>query len=160
MNYKREKQDYNSRVKTLKRVAFLDEGPNKGVPAKVSEIYLLEYSSSLRNYISKECLVIGPLKANLNWLYAIKGQDDDYKIYLLDRELDPNQEILILQRGCTAKIIKGYTVVLSFNYDYSPIEVRTLAVALAILALDNSITLGKALVRFLHPQNKKLEPDF
>ena len=103
---------------------------------------------------------IGPLEANLNWLYAIKGQNDDYKIYLLDRELDPNQEIVILQRGRTAKIIKGYTVALSFNYNYSPIEVRTLAVAMAILALDDSITLGKALIKLLHPQDKKLEPDF
>ncbi|MEK1308601.1 hypothetical protein HCX91_09880 [Limosilactobacillus fermentum] len=160
MTYKQEKQDYDNRIKTLKRITWLDEGPDKGIPIKVAAVYLLEYSNNLKNYISKECLAIGPLEANLNSLYAIKGQNDDYNIYLLDKELDPNQEIVILQRGCTARIIRDYGVVLSFNYNCTPLAARSLAATLATLTLNKDTTIDKVLVHLLHPKKDERETDF
>lgn len=160
MTYKQEKQEYDSRVKTLQRVTILDKGPGKGTPVKVAAVYLLEYSNDLNNYISKECLALGPFDTNLDSLYTIKGQNDDYNIYLLDKELDPQQKIIIIQRGCTVKILRDYGVVLSFNYNCTPLATRSLAATLATLTLNKDSTIDKLLVHLLHTKKGVRETDF
>ena len=160
MTYKQDKQEYDRRVEALQKVETLDEGPGKGVPVKVESVYSIGYDSNLGVYNSSECLAAGPFKANFDDHYAIKGQLGDYILYLLDKDLDPQQKITIIQRGETARILNNYRVILTFNYDCTPTTTRNLAAALAVLILDDDTTLDKAIVKLLHPQKDDRESDF
>lgn len=159
MSYQQEKQAYNTKVELLKNVEVLDAGPGKGTPAKVAGVYLLSYKSSWRDYDLK-CLAAGPFDTNLTDRLVIKGQTGDYRIYLLDKELDPDSRIIIILRGTTARILISYGVVLTFNYACDPLSVRDLAATLAVLVLKDDTTLDKLLTDLLHPQEDKTESDF
>ncbi|AZA20844.1 MAG: hypothetical protein DQL95_11290 (plasmid) [Lactobacillus helveticus] len=159
MNYQQEKQAYDDRVKRLQKIEVLDEGPGKGTPAKVESVYSLAFDEDLRTYASSECLAAGPFDVNFDERNTINGQLGDYKIYVLDEKLDPEQKIIIVQLGTTARIIKDYGVELTFNYDCTPETTRNLAAALAILLLEDDTTVDEALTALINPQEDETKSD-
>ena len=159
MNYQQEKQAYDDRVKRLQKIEVLDEGPGKGTPAKVESVYSLAFYEGLRTYASSECLAAGPFDVNFDERNTINGQLGDYKIYVLDEKLDPEQKIIIVQRGTTARIIKDYGVELTFNYNCTPETTRNLAAALAILLLEDDTTVDEALIALINPQEDETKSD-
>ena len=159
MNYQQEKQAYDDRVKRLQKIEVLDEGPGKGTPAKVESVYSLAFYEGLRTYASSECLAAGPFDVNFDERNTINGQLGDYKIYVLDEKLDPEQKIIIVQRGTTARIIKDYGVELTFNYDCTSETTRNLAAALAILLLEDDTTVDEALIALINPQEDETKSD-
>lgn len=160
MNYLQATQGYDDQVKRLRKIEALDKGPRKGIPGKVDAVHSLTFYDSLRTYISSECLASGPFDVNFSKLVAINGQVDNYKIYLLDGYLDPKQEIIIVQRGTTARIINDFGVDLTFDYNSTPEATRNLAASLAILLLNDNKTVDKALIDLLHPRKDKIKSDF
>ena len=144
----------------MQHVKVLDEGPDKGTPAKVAAVYTLTYNDNFRAYRVKNCLAVEPFDANFDKRTTINGQLGDYKIYLLDKELDPKQKIIIVQRGTTARIIKDFGVDLTFDYNCTPDDTLNLAAALAILHLRDDTTVDKALVDLLHPRKDETKSDF
>ena len=158
MNYQQEKQAYDDRVKRLQNVEALDEGPDKGTPVKVQGVYTLAYDKVFRSYTTDDCLAAGPFEANFNDLIAINGQFGDYDIYLLDKELDPEQRIIIIRRDETARILKDYGVSLTFNYG-TPIATRNMAAALAVLLLEDDTTVDEALTALINPQEDETKSD-
>ncbi|TFZ15210.1 hypothetical protein E2P74_10200 [Limosilactobacillus fermentum] len=159
MNYQQEKQAYDDQVKRLQKIEALDKGPGKGTPAKVDAVYSLAFYNSLRTYTSSECLAAGPFDANFDQRTTINGQVDDYEIYLLDKDLDPKQKIIIVQRGTTARIINSFGVDLTFDYDCTPDTTRNLAAALAILLLEDDTTVDEALTALINPQEDETKSD-
>lgn len=160
MTYKQEKQRYEARCKALNRLAVLDKGPGKGVPVKVPAIYSLSFRDDFRGYKVSDCLASGPFEANFDEFYTINNQVGDYTIYLLDKELDPKHEIAIIERGCTAKILRGWQLVLTFNYTCTSETVRNLASFLSLFILKDDKTLDKALLDLLRPKKDKSKSDF
>ena len=160
MNYLQAKQEYDDKTKRLQRIEALDEGPRKGTPAKVDAVHSLTFSDSFHTYISSECLASGPFDVNFDNLTTINGHVGNYKIYLLDEYLDPEQKIIIVLRGTTARIIKGFSVDLTFDYNSTPEAARNLAASLAILLLNDDTTVDKALIDLLHPRKDELKSDF
>ena len=158
MNYLQATQGYDDQVKRLRKIEALDEGPHKGTPAKVEAVHSLTFYDS--TYISSECLASGPFDVNFDKLITINGQVGNYKIYLLDGYLDPEQKIIIVQRGTTARIIKGFSVDLTFDYNSTPEATLNLAASLAILLLNDDTTVDKALIDLLHPRKDELKSDF
>ncbi|MCV3756147.1 hypothetical protein OF390_09290 [Limosilactobacillus fermentum] len=152
MNYQQEKQAYDDQVKRLQKIESLDQGPGNGTPAKVEAVYSLAFDKVFHSYTISECLALGPFEANFNDLVAINGQVDDYEIYLLDKDLDPEQKIIIVQRGTTARIIKDYGVELTFDYNCTSETTCNLAATLAILLLDDDTTVDEALIALINPK--------
>lgn len=160
MNYLQAKHAYDDQVKRLQKIETLDKGPRKGTPAKVDAVYSLAFYDSLNAYTSSECLASGSFDVNFDKLVTINGQAGDYEIYLLDEYLDPEQKIIIIQRGTTARIIKGFSVDLTFDYNCTPDATLNLAASLAILLLKGDTTVDKALIDLLHPRKDELKSDF
>ncbi|WP_438439819.1 hypothetical protein ABDK69_05695 [Limosilactobacillus fermentum] len=160
MTYKQEKQDYEARREALERLAVLDQGPDEGVPVKVSAIYLLSFRDNFRGYKVSDCLASGPFEANFGEYYTINNQIGDYTMYLLDKDLDPKHKIAIIERGCTAKILKGWRLVLTVNYTCTSETVRNLSSFLGLFILKDDMTLDKALLDLLRPKKDKSKSDF
>lgn len=159
MTYKQEKKEYEARCKALERLAILDRGANEGVPIKVDAIYLLSFQDSYQGYQVSECLASGPFDANFGEYYTINNQAGDYTMYLLDKELDPDHKIVIIERGSTAKILKGWGVVLTINYDCTSETVRNLSSFLSLFILKDK-TLDKELLELLQPKKDNNKSDF
>ena len=159
-NYQQEKQAYNERVKLLENIKILDRGPGKGTPVKVAAVYMLKYDDNFMGYHIKSCLAVGPFEANFDDRLVINGQLGDYEIYLLDKKLDSDQRIVIVQRDTTARIVKDLRVVLTFNYDCTPLNVQKLAAGLAKLVLDDNTTVDKALTALINPKKDDRKSDF
>ncbi|MGG6996886.1 UNVERIFIED_CONTAM: hypothetical protein HCY01_09515 [Limosilactobacillus fermentum] len=159
MNYQQEKQAYDDRVKRLQKIEVLDEGPGKGTPAKVESVYSLAFDEVFHSYTCSECLAAGPFDANFDKRTTINGQLGDYTIYVLDEKLDPEQKIIIVQRGETARILKNLGVILTVNYNCTTDTVRNLAAALAILLLEDDTTVDEALTALINPQEDETKSD-
>ena len=160
MTYKQEKQEYEARRKALERLAVLDQGPDEGVPIKIDAIFLLSFRDDFKGYQVSECLASGPFDANFGEYYTINNQTGDYTMYLLDKELDPKHEIAIIERGSTAKILKGWEVVLTINYNCTSETVRNLSSFLSLFILKDDKTLDEALLELLRPKKDKNKSDF
>lgn len=158
----------DDRVKRLQDIEVLGEGPYQGTPAKVAAVYTLTYNDNFRAYRVKNCLAAEPFEVNFDDRIPISGQVGDYTIYLLDKGLDylldkgldPEQKIIIVQRGTTARIINNFGVDLTFDYNCTPATVRNLAASLAILLIDDSKTVDKALVNLINPEKDNRKSDF
>ncbi|MEE6678649.1 hypothetical protein [Limosilactobacillus fermentum] len=159
MNYQQEKQAYDDRVKRLQNIEALDEGPDKGTPAKVEGVYSLAFDEVFHSYTCSECLASGPFDANFDKRTTINGQLGNYTIYVLDENLDPEQKIIIVQRGETARILKNLGVILTVNYNCTTDTVRNLAAALAILLLEDDTTVDEALTALINPQEDETKSD-
>lgn len=160
MTYKQEKQDYEARCEALSRLAVLDRGADEGVPIKVDAIYLLSFRDDFQGYQVSDCLASGPFEANFGEYYTINNQVGDYTMYLLDKELDPKHEIAIIERGSTAKILKGWRLVLTVNYNCTSETVRNLSSFLSLFILKDDKTLDEALLELLRPKKDKIKSDF
>ena len=160
MTYQQEKRIYDAKITRLNRVKFLDEGPNKGVPVKVSAIYSLSFYDEYYDYKVSECVASGPFEANFNDRYVINNQVGDYNLYLLDTDLDSKQRIIVIKRGCTVKIIKDWGLVLTLNYNCTPESVRNIAAFLAPLILKDDKTLDESLLELRRPKDDKPRSDF
>ena len=151
MTYKQEKQEYEARCKALEQLAVLDRGAGEGVPIKVDAIFSLSFHDDFQGYMVSDCLASGPFEANFRDYYTINNQVGDYTMYLLDKELDPKHSIVIIERGSTAKILKGWEVVLTFNYSCTSETVRNLSSFLSLFILKDK-TLDKELLELLQPK--------
>lgn len=160
MTYKQEKQEYEARRKALERLAVLDRGAGEGVPIKVDAIYLLSFHDDFQWYQVSECLASGPFDANFGEYYTINNQTGDYTMYLLDKELDPKHKIVIIERGNTAKILEGWRLILTINYNCTSESVRNLSSFLSLFILKDDKTLDEALLELLHPKKDDNKSDF
>lgn len=160
MTYKQEKQEYEARRKALERLAVLDQGAGEGVPIKVDAIFLLSFRDGFKGYQVSECLASGPFDANFGEYYTVNNQTGDYTMYLLDKALDPKHKIAIIERGSTAKILKGWRVVLTINYNCTSETVRNLSSFLSLFILEDDKTLDEALLELLHPKEDNNKSDF
>ena len=160
MTYKQEKQDYEARCEALSRLAILDRGAGEGVPIKVDAIYSLSFYDEFQGYQVSDCLASGPFEANFDDYYTIKNQTGDYTMYLLDKELDPKHKIVIIERGSTAKILEGWRLVLTINYNCTSETVRNLSSFLSLFILKDDKTLDEALLELLHPKKDNNKSDF
>lgn len=159
MTYKQDKQDYEARCEALERLAVLDRGADEGVPIKVDAIFLLSFRNNFQGYQVSECLASGPFEANFGEYYTINNQTGDYTMYLLDKELDPKHKIAIIERGSTAKILEGWRLVLTINYNCTSETVRNLSSFLSLFILKDDKTLDEALLELLQPK-KDNKSDF
>lgn len=160
MTYKQEKQEYEARRKALERLSILDRGAGEGVPIKVDAIFLLSFHDGFQGYQVSECLASGPFEANFGEYYTINNQTGDYTMYLLDKELDPKHEIAIIERGNTAKILEGWRLILTINYNSTSETVRNLSSFLSLFILKDDKTLDEALLELLHPKEDNNKSDF
>lgn len=160
MTYKQDKKEYEARRKALERLAVLDRGAGEGVPIKVDAIYSLSFHDDFQGYMVSECLASGPFEANFGEYYTIKNQTGDYTMYLLDKALDPKHKIVIIERGSTAKILEGWEVVLTINYNCTSESVRNISSFLSLFILKDDKTLDEALLELLHPKKDKIKSDF
>lgn len=160
MTYQQEKQEYDARRQALERLAVLDRGAGEGVPIKVDAIFLLSFQDDFQGYQVSECLASGPFEANFDEYYTINNQTGDYTMYLLDKELDPKHKIAIIERGSTAKILKGWSLILTINYDCTSETVRNLSSFLSLFILKDDKTLDEALLELLHPKKDNNKSDF
>ena len=159
MNYKDEMNSYNKEVKLLQKVEALDRGA-KGTQGVVSGIYLLGYDEALRTYLSNRCLAVGPLEMGLPDIYTINGQTGDYEIYLLDQTIDPKQDFIIIVRGSTARILMGYSLVLTVNVGVGSDQVVHLSGGLSELLAKGDGVADQPLIDFLHPEDNDIKSDF
>jgi hypothetical protein len=160
LTYKQEKKEYEARRKALERLAVLDRGAGEGVPVKVSAIFLLSFQDDFQGYTVSECLASGPFEANFGEYYTINNQAGDYTMYLLNKELDPKHRIVIIERGSTAKILEGWRLILTINYNCTSETVRNLSSFLSLFILKDDKTLDEALLELLHPKKDKVKSDF
>lgn len=160
MTYKQEKQEYEARRKALERLAVLDRGAGEGVPIKIDAIFLLSFRDDFQGYQVSECLASGPFDANFGEYYTINNQTGGYTMYLLDKELDPKHKIVIIERGSTAKILEGWRLILTINYNCTSESVRNLSSFLSLFILKDDKTLDEALLELLHPKEDDNKSDF
>ena len=160
MTYKQEKQEYEARCKALERLAVLDRGADEGVPIKVDAIFLLSFQDDFQGYTVSECLVSGPFEANFGEYYTINNQPGDYTMYLLDKAFDPKHNIVIIQRGSTAKILEEWRLILTINYNCTSETAQNLSSYLSLLIIKDDKTLDAALIGLLRPKKDNNKSDF